>query len=121
MYLAANSRVTVSLHAKPSDQTTYVVADGVRLVGVENDVTIDGPVVRSLCGVNGNSNNEDVTVHVSVTVNLPPAHDAPAIVSQAHAVCRRCRIARIHRTAHGVCLLHCGTDLPWWKSCSPAG
>ncbi len=73
MYIAADSCVTVSLHAAPSDQTTYVVADGVRLVGVENYLTINGPVVRSLNGVNGNSNNQDVTVQVSVTVNLPPS------------------------------------------------
>ncbi len=71
-YIAANSCVTVSLNA-PSGETTDVVADGVRLVGVANDVTINGPVVRSFCGVNGNSNNEDATVQVTVTVNLPPA------------------------------------------------
>jgi hypothetical protein len=49
-----------------------VVADGVRLVGIANDVTVNGPVVRSFSTVNGNSNNEDATVQITVTVNLPP-------------------------------------------------
>jgi hypothetical protein len=73
LYIAASAVVHVRLYAPPEGETGDVVADGVRLVGVENNVRIDGPVVRSPCSVNGNGNNEDVTAHVSVTVNLPQA------------------------------------------------
>ncbi|MEN6458372.1 MAG: prepilin-type N-terminal cleavage/methylation domain-containing protein [Thermoguttaceae bacterium] len=72
VYLAAATRVTVSLHARPSDDTTsYVLADGVRLVGAENTVRLDGAVLRSLSGVNNNSNNEDITVRTAISINLP--------------------------------------------------
>lgn len=73
VYVPANTRVTVSLHANPSDQTTYVVADGVRLVAIENTVRIDGPPTRSPSKVNSNTNHEDVTVRASVTIALPQA------------------------------------------------
>ncbi|MCE5268198.1 MAG: prepilin-type N-terminal cleavage/methylation domain-containing protein [Planctomycetaceae bacterium] len=72
IYVPANTRVTVSLHVNGHDvPATYVIADGVRMVGIENNVRVDGPVVRSPSIVNGNSSNEDATVHASVTINLP--------------------------------------------------
>ena len=58
------------IRAASTENGKYVVSDAVRLIEVRNKVRITS-IERSPTGANQNSENQDVTVHAAVTVNLP--------------------------------------------------
>ena len=60
--------VTLGIPKNAATPGLSVIADAVRIV--QNEVQVNS-IERSLSGANSNSNNVDVTAHVSVTVNIP--------------------------------------------------